>query len=90
MPEGGRICGRGEIITQGDDGDTFYVLASGEVGIRVNSVNVAHLDHNAAFGEMSLLKNEKRSATVVATVDCVCLSLQRDDFNRLLALWRTT
>ena len=73
-----------EIITQGDDGDTFYVLASGEVDIRVNSVNVAHLDHNAAFGEMSLLKNEKRSATVVATVDCVCLSLQRDDFNRLL------
>lgn len=73
-----------EIITQGDDGDTFYVLASGEVDILVNSVNVAHLDHNAAFGEMSLLKNEKRSATVIATVDCVCLSLQRDDFNRLL------
>jgi cGMP-dependent protein kinase len=73
-----------EIITQGEDGDTFYVLASGEVDILVNSVNVAHLDDNAYFGEMSLLKNEKRSATVVATVDCVCLSLNRDDFNRLL------
>ena len=43
----------------------------------VNSVNVAHLADNAFFGEMSLLKNEKRSATIIASVDWCALSAAR-------------
>ena len=72
------------IIHQGEDGDTFYMIASGEVKVEVNHVEVAHLSDHAFFGEGSLMKNEKRSATVIAHTDVVCLSLSRIDFNRLL------
>ena len=47
-------------------------------------MEVAQLTDNAFFGEMSLMKNEKRSATVTAMADTVCLTLARNDFNRLL------
>jgi len=72
------------IIHQGEDGDVFYMIAQGEVIVEVNHVEVAHLSDHAFFGEGSLMKNEKRSATVIAATDVVCLSLSRTDFNRLL------
>ena len=72
------------IINQGEDGDTFYMIAQGEVNVEINHVQVAHLGDSAFFGEGSLIKNEKRSATVIACTDVACLCLSRDDFNRLL------
>ena len=72
------------IIEQGEDGDTFFMIAAGQVKVEVNHVEVAQLGDNAFFGEMALMKNEKRSATVTALADTVCLSLARTDFNRLL------
>ena len=72
------------IIHQGEDGDIFYMIAQGEVIVEVNHVEVAHLSDLAFFGEGSLMKNEKRSATVTAATNVVCLTLSRTDFNRLL------
>ena len=72
------------IIHQGEDGDIFYMIAQGEVIVEINHVEVAHLSDHAFFGEGSLMKNEKRSATIIAATDVVCLSLSRTDFNRLL------
>jgi hypothetical protein len=54
------------------------------VKVEVNHVEVAQLGDHAFFGEMSLMQNEKRSATVTAMADTVCLTLARNDFNRLL------
>ena len=36
------------------------------------------------FGERALLTNEARAANIVATSDCLCLSLEREAFQRLL------
>ena len=68
------------IISQGEDGDTFYMVASGEVTVEVNHVVVASLGEGAFFGEASLMKNEKRSATVLAATDVTCLSISRANF----------
>lgn len=72
------------IIKQGDIGDRFYMISSGEVGVQVNHVQVATLGAGSFFGEMSLLSNERRSATVVSLTDTSCLVLNRADFNELL------
>ena len=54
------------IIKQGDIGDSFYLVASGQVSVHVNHVQVAELGSGSFFGEMSLLSNERRNATVTA------------------------
>lgn len=72
------------IIKQGDVGDCFYLISSGEVSVQVNHIQVATLESGSFFGEMSLLSNERRSATVAALKDTVCLVLSRADFNELL------
>jgi CRP-like cAMP-binding protein len=72
------------IIKQGDVGDCFYLIADGEVSVQVNHIQVATLEGGSFFGEMSLLSNERRSATVSAIKETTCLVLSRADFNELL------
>lgn len=72
------------IITQGEDGDSFFMIASGEVSVQVNHVEVAKLGPGKHFGEMSLLSNEKRSASIYAVSETTCLVLGRTEFVQLL------
>ncbi|MFP2926696.1 cyclic nucleotide-binding domain-containing protein [Pyxidicoccus sp. 3LG] len=81
-----RRFGKGErIIQEGDDGRTFYVLASGEVSVRAGKTQseVTRLGRGGYFGEMSLLTGEKRAATVVAVEDSLLLEVDRPTFARL-------
>lgn len=78
--------GKGErIIQEGDEGRTFYVLASGEVSVRAGKAQaeVTRLGRGGYFGEMSLLTGERRSATVVAVEDSLLLEVDRPTFARL-------
>lgn len=83
-----RRFGAGErVITEGDHGNTFYVVASGEVSVRSGrpEVEVSRLGRGQYFGEMSLLTGAPRSATVVATQDTLLLEIGRPIFARVLA-----
>ena len=82
--------GPGEaVVKQGDPGDTFFLVARGEVAIRVllggGEKEVARLQRGAFFGEMSLLTGEPRTATVVAVGDAALLGVDREAFSRVLA-----
>ncbi len=68
------------IINQGDEGDRFYVVASGSVDIIKAGVVVATTSEGGYFGEIALLRNIPRTATVRATTDVALYSLQRDPF----------
>lgn len=81
-----RRFGKGErIIQEGDEGRTFYVLASGEVSVRAGKLQaeVTRLGCGGYFGEMSLLTGEKRAATVVAVEDSLLLEVDRPTFARM-------
>ena len=54
------------MITQGDTGTTFYLLAEGKVRIRVDGEQVALLDSGAFFGEQALITAQRRNADVIA------------------------
>jgi ATP-binding cassette, subfamily B, bacterial len=76
------------IVQQGDPGDRFYVIARGIVEVtrleNGRSVRLAKLQDGDYFGEAALLRDQPRNATVRTLTPCVCLSLPRDLFNRLL------
>jgi hypothetical protein len=79
-----------EIVRQGDDGDRLYIVKSGDVDVSYESdgrprVHLATLSKNDYFGEIALLRNVKRTATVRAKGAVETYSLMRDDFQTLLA-----
>ena len=81
-----RQFGRGEtVIKEGAEGETFYVIAGGEVMVARGGVEVARLGRGAYLGEMSLLTGEPRSATVIAATDVTLLELGREAFGRHFA-----
>lgn len=77
------------VVRQGEQGDTLYLVARGEVGVRVQMETgereVAQLGRGALFGEMSVLTGEPRTATVVALGDAAVLAVDRDAFERILS-----
>ena len=74
------------IITQGDQGKHFYVLEHGAAKVIINGTDINKpLQPGASFGELALLYEEPRSATIVTTEDSKLWSLESDIFRRSLA-----
>jgi len=77
-----------EIIRQGDPGDAFYLIASGRVSVWVNKgagrVRVAGLRSDEYFGEMALISNEPRNATVMAEMLTELFILEKYNFDQIL------
>jgi len=83
--------GPGQVImAEGDHGDRFYVLASGTVEVVKRHFGgretpLAVLQDGAFFGEIALVKDVGRTATVRTRSDCLTLSLQRHQFDEMTA-----
>lgn len=78
----------GKIITEGDDGDAFYIVEFGSVQISKikdgKDAKLAVVKERAYFGELSLLTNEARAASVTAIGEVRCLKLSREDFSSII------
>lgn len=86
-----RTSRRGEtIIKEGDLGDEMYIVYSGAVEIKKRTragdeYTVVRLrsEHNVFFGELALIDDDKRSASVMATEDSEFLVITKADFMKL-------
>jgi CRP/FNR family cyclic AMP-dependent transcriptional regulator len=75
----------GQVLFQeGDRGDLMYVLMSGTTEIVVNNKVVETAGAGAIFGEMAMIDDGARSATVIAKSDCLLLPIERKRFNFLI------
>jgi CRP/FNR family cyclic AMP-dependent transcriptional regulator len=85
------------IVQEGEPGDSLFIMQAGEVEITKQLTLVLDEDtpkervmirlkaeDGVYFGEMALLENETRSATVTALTDCSLLELHRKDFLDLI------
>ena len=74
------------IIREGDPGDAFYLLESGEAEAYKAGVEkpVKHYERGAYFGELALLDDKPRQASVVAKTEVKLARLDRAGFKRLL------
>lgn len=72
------------VVTQGSPGLGFYLLVEGDVEVLRNRKAVAELGPGGFFGEMSLLDEAPRSASIVAKTAVKCLVLGSWDFRVLL------
>jgi CRP/FNR family transcriptional regulator len=72
------------IVTQGTPGQAFYLILSGRVGIERDGSVLGAFGPGDFFGEMALLDNAPRSATIRAIDDTSCLMLSSWDFRGLL------
>ena len=73
-----------DIIKEGQDGSAFYILKSGSAKVVVDRLGkravVSVLHAGVHFGEMALLGNAKRTATITAIEDCECFVLDKRTF----------
>lgn len=77
----------GEKLTKEDDfGYSFVGILSGSVAVKVGDEVVNQLDAGEHFGEVALVKHQKRNATVVARESCRVAKLMTWDFEKFLAV----
>jgi response regulator RpfG family c-di-GMP phosphodiesterase len=76
------------ICREGDIGHTMYIIVSGTVSISSNmgwgQRELDRMSAGSVFGEMALISNDVRSATVRAITDIDCLQLDSESFDALL------
>lgn len=77
-----------ELCHQGDPGDAMYVILAGAADViidgKTGEIKVAELARNAFFGEIAILCDVPRTATIRATDQLVTLKITKDMFYRLV------
>jgi serine/threonine protein phosphatase PrpC len=79
-----RVEANAPIIREGDPSGHLFVITEGSVTVERERAKIASLGPGAHFGEMALLNQKPRSATVIAEQRTTLLQLGRSDFHDLM------
>ena len=73
-----------DIVRKGDAADRMYLIVSGTASVHEGDRVIRTLTPRDGFGEMAVLDNQPRAATITADQPCTLLSLGRDAFDLLV------
>jgi CRP/FNR family transcriptional regulator, cyclic AMP receptor protein len=79
-----RVAADTTIVNEGDDGKEFFVILDGTASVSRQGRKVATLGPGSGFGELALLEQAPRNATVVADTDMELVVLGQREFAELL------
>ena len=68
------------VVREGDPGEKFYIVEDGALAVTVGGAARTPILTGGFFGEIALLRETPRTATVTATTDCRLLTVERDHF----------
>ncbi|MEW6355899.1 MAG: cyclic nucleotide-binding domain-containing protein [Planctomycetota bacterium] len=76
---------KGDVIfREGETGDVMYVVAEGKLDIKIRDRIIETVEVGGIVGEMSLIDEKERSATVVAATDCKLVRINKRLFGVLV------
>ena len=73
-----------KLFEQGDDGDKAYMIVAGRLAVFVDNIKVGSMSDGEVFGELALLLNQRRSATIITTTPTELIQITKDDLNRII------
>ena len=68
------------VVTQGEQGEHYYLIVDGTASVTIDGEHVRFLGGSRSFGEIALLRDVPRTATVTASTPLIVLAIGRDDF----------
>jgi CRP-like cAMP-binding protein len=71
---------REEVVTEGEEGDRYYAIAEGTVEVLENGAPIRTMTRGEGFGEIALLYEVPRTATVRAVTDVQLFALEKEPF----------
>lgn len=74
------------IVRQGEAGDTLFVVVSGQFSVQINGREVTRLGEGEHFGELSLIDETPRSATIISRTQAHLLTIDRASLRAYCAL----
>ena len=74
------------VMRQGEKGDEFFIIDSGECVAEVNGTVVHRYSDEGSFGERALLRDEPRAASIRVTSDALsCFRISQQDFKAIIS-----
>lgn len=74
-----------KLFSQGDQGDSAYMIVYGHLDVFVDDKKKGAMRDGELFGELALLLNQKRSATIIAGTATELVSISKDNLNELVS-----
>ena len=79
------VFSRGEtIVKEGSVGDSFFLIDAGEAGVFIRGKGRTTLKPGDYFGEIALIDEGTRMASIIASTELVCHELTSRDFRSLV------
>ena len=72
------------LFNQGDEGDKAYMIISGRLSVLVDNVKVGSMSDGEVFGELALILNQKRSATITSMTPTELIEIDKNGLDRII------
>ena len=72
------------LFNQGDEGDKAYMIISGRLTVLVDNVRVGSMSDGEVFGELALLLNQKRSATIISVTATELIEIDKNGLDKII------
>jgi CRP-like cAMP-binding protein len=79
------LLGGETLFNQGEEGNSAYMIIHGVMDVLVDGKKISSMRDGEVFGEMALILDQKRSATIVSNQSTELISISKENLNEIIA-----